>query len=114
MTALNSKFQSNSDHFRTACVISLAVADVCVRLSTVPPILDAILRPLFSANGVDYLRWLFLYASVTNLRILVYLRALLCCYAASQILFVYYAAQACVRLFFFLGPSQFLLFVPML
>ena len=55
-----------------AFVVSLAVADVCVGLSAVPPLFvcekttgcDPEAR---FADGVDYLRWLFTYASVTNL-----------------------------------------------
>lgn len=59
-----------------AFVVSLAVADFCVGLSTVPPLFvcEKTSRcnpkaPL--ANRVDYLRWLFGYASVTNLCCLV-------------------------------------------
>ena len=59
-----------------AFVVSLAVADFCVGLSAVPPLFVCEKTsgcnpkaPL--ANRVDYLRWLFGYASVTNLCCLV-------------------------------------------
>ena len=59
-----------------AFVVSLAVADFCVGLSAVPPLFICEKTsgcnpeaPL--ANRVDYLRWLFGYASVTNLCCLV-------------------------------------------
>ncbi|XP_022798474.1 histamine H2 receptor-like [Stylophora pistillata] len=55
-----------------AFVVSLAVADVCVGLSTVPPLFvcektTGCDPEVPFANRVDYLRWLFMYASVTNL-----------------------------------------------
>ena len=55
-----------------AFIVSLAVADFCVGLSTFPPlyVCEEIVGcdpKAFLASGVDYLRWLFGYASVTNL-----------------------------------------------
>ena len=59
-----------------AFIFSLAVADFCAGLSAIPPLFlcDAITGcdpKAFLASGVDYLRWLFMYASVTNLCCLV-------------------------------------------
>ena len=59
-----------------AFIFSLAVADFCAGLSAFPPLFlcDAITGcdpKAFLASGVDYLRWLFMYASVTNLCCLV-------------------------------------------
>ena len=55
-----------------AFVVSLAVADFCVGLSAVPPLFVCEKTTGCDpeapfADGVDYLRWLFTYASVTNL-----------------------------------------------
>lgn len=55
-----------------AFVASLAVADVCVGLSTVPPLFDwekttGCDPEVPFANRVDYLRWLFMYASMEKL-----------------------------------------------
>ena len=59
-----------------AFIFSLAVADFCAGLSAFPPLFlcDTITGcdpKAFLASGVDYLRWLFMYASVTNLCCLV-------------------------------------------
>ena len=55
-----------------AFIVSLAAADFCVGLSTFPPLFvcEEIIGcnpKAFLASGMDYLRWLFGYASVTNL-----------------------------------------------
>ena len=55
-----------------AFVVSLAVADFCAGWSAFPPLFvcEEIIGcdpTAFIANGVDYFRWLFMYASVTNL-----------------------------------------------
>ena len=59
-----------------AFVVSLAVADFCVGLSAVPPLFVCEKTTGCDpeapfADRVDYLRWLFTYASVTNLSSLV-------------------------------------------
>ena len=55
-----------------AFIVSLAAADFCVGLITFPPLFvcEEIIGcnpKAFLASGMDYLRWLFGYASVTNL-----------------------------------------------
>ncbi|CAH3148102.1 unnamed protein product, partial [Pocillopora meandrina] len=55
-----------------AFVVSLAVADFCAGWSAFPPLfvceeITGCDPTTFIANGMDYLRWLFGYASVTNL-----------------------------------------------
>ncbi|XP_058970307.2 histamine H2 receptor-like [Pocillopora verrucosa] len=55
-----------------AFIVSLAAADFCVGLSTFPPLFvcEEIIGcnpKAFLASGMDYLRWLFGYTSVTNL-----------------------------------------------
>lgn len=55
-----------------AFVVSLAVADFCVGLIAVPSLFvcektTGCNPEAFKANGVDYLRWLFAYASAANL-----------------------------------------------
>ena len=55
-----------------AFVVSLALADFCVGWSTLPSLficeeITGCDPTAFIANGVDYFRWLFAYASVTNL-----------------------------------------------
>ena len=56
-----------------AFVVSLAVADFCAGWSAFPPLFvcEEITGCDPTASGVDYFRWLFIYASVTNLSSLV-------------------------------------------